>query len=104
MSAINKDRADQVFDNIQKFKNQIGENLKEKALQLNNSVNLSQWGLTELLHDGYVEFATRVHKEYDDTSNAQLAEIFISPSKIYFYGHLNKEITQLIKNLKQKLY
>ncbi len=97
MSAISRDQADKVYYNIQEFKNQTAETLREKALQLNKSVNPSQWDLTELLHDGYLEFATRVHKEYDHTPYAQLAELLISPTRTYFYGDLNKEITRLIK-------
>jgi len=95
ISAISREQGDAIYDRVCELKNQAAETVKEKIRQLNKNVNT--WELTALLTEGYQDFASKVHQEYDSTSHADIARMLISSNKIYFFSNqgLHQELSQI---------
>lgn len=96
MAAVTREQGDLVYDKICQIKDQTVEGIKKKARELDKVV--AQRDLTPLLNQGYSEFKSKVHQEYQETSYAELAEMLLTSHKIYFLSDngLNREICQII--------
>jgi len=96
MAAITREQGDIVFDKICQIKDQTVEDVKKRAQELNKAV--AQRDFTPLLNEGYAEFKSKVHQEFDQTPYSDLAEMLLSSQRIYFLsdGGLNKEICKII--------
>ena len=94
MSAITREQGDLVYE--KNMWDQIVEGIKQKARELNIAV--AQTEIPLLLTQGYSEFKSKVHQEYQQTSYADLAEMLLSSPSIYFLSDdgLNREVCQII--------
>lgn len=96
MSAITREQGDVVYDKICQIKDETAEGIKQKARELSKVV--AHIDITPLLNQGYSEFKSKVHQEYQQTPYTDLAEMLLSSHKIYFLSDsgLNREICQII--------
>lgn len=96
MSAITREQGDVVYHKICQIKDETAEGVKLKARELDKAV--AQRNIDPLLNQGYSEFKSKVHQEYQQTPYADFAEMLLPRHRVYFLsdGGLNREICQII--------
>ena len=98
MSAITREQGDIFYHRIIEIRDEVAMMVKEKASQV-EQVTRPYREASALVKDAYKEFGEKVHNEYDGTSCEDLAELFLSSSKYYFYSSrdLQGEVCKILQ-------
>jgi hypothetical protein len=98
MSAISRDHSEIVFRRVHEIRDEVFQHVKEKASEV-NQVTDPYWDAAPLLNEGYKEFVTKVHQEYDRSPYATFAELLLPNHKLYFFSsrHLQGEVRQILQ-------
>ena len=98
MIAITREQGDEFYSKIMEMRNKVALEVKEKARQV-EQVSDPFWNSAPLVRGAYREFGIQVHNEFDGTICEDLAKLFLSTSKLYFYSRskLQGEVRQILE-------
>ncbi len=98
MIAITREQGDECYYRIMEIRDEVALKVKEKARQVEQVID-PFWNSAPLVREAYREFGIQVHNEFDGTICEDLAKLFLSTSKLYFYSRskLQGEVRQILE-------